>query len=143
MPDASARGPDVTASWISPENLDCEHLSVFIRALSNVLSTALAEETYAQIVDGLPTRDSYSEFGTFYPAEGEHPAYNHRRLCDGALDAARCFLSRLDPLTLRFDPRVRPPTLYGGLFIALLMRPYRYCKPSKPSLRLLSSSSYA
>ncbi|POR31120.1 Uncharacterized protein TPAR_08694 [Tolypocladium paradoxum] len=106
MPDASARGPDVTASWISPENLDSDHLSAFTQALANVLSTDLADVTYAQIIDGLPTRDSYSEFCTFYPAEGEHPAYNHRHLCDGVLDTTRHFRSRLDPLTLRFDPHV-------------------------------------
>ncbi|POR38611.1 Uncharacterized protein TPAR_01182 [Tolypocladium paradoxum] len=106
MPDMLARGPDETESWISAENLDCDHLSAFTLALSNVLSTEVAELTYAQIIDGLPTRESYAEFRSFYPAEDEHPAYKHHHLCDGALDIARQFRSTLSPLALRFNPHV-------------------------------------
>ncbi|PNY25442.1 Uncharacterized protein TCAP_04619 [Tolypocladium capitatum] len=104
--------------WISPENLDSDHLSAFTRALSNVLSTDLAEATYAQIIDGLPTRDSYAEFRPFPPGEGEHPAYNHLSICDGVLDVVRDIRSRLDPLTLKFDPHVRLAALHGDAFIA-------------------------
>lgn len=106
MPDASARGVDVTASWITPEHLSAAHLDALVRALSNVLATDVAEFTYAEIIDGLPTAESFTEFRSFYPAEGEHPACHHHRLCEGALEAAREARARFDPLTLRFDPQV-------------------------------------
>ncbi|KAJ6443840.1 putative AC transposase [Purpureocillium lavendulum] len=108
MPDASARGPDVTASWITPEHLSAPHLAALVRAVSNVLSTEPAEFAFAQIIDGLPTADSFVEFRPFYPAtRDEHPVAKHARLCDGALDAARQALGgTLNPLALRFDPRV-------------------------------------
>ena len=40
---------------VSVSNLQGDHLFAFNRTLSSVLSTALAERTFAQIIDGLPT----------------------------------------------------------------------------------------
>lgn len=34
--------------------------------MSNILSTGLAAKTFAQIVDGLPTRDIYREWYSWY-----------------------------------------------------------------------------
>ncbi|GJN67637.1 hypothetical protein PLICBS_001665 [Purpureocillium lilacinum] len=104
LPDPAASGPDVTASWISPENLDGDHLAALTRALSNVLSTDRAEYTYAQLIDGLPTRDSELELRSFYPAEEQHPVYKHEKLCDGARETARRLRSQLSLSDLRFDP---------------------------------------
>ncbi|OAQ94056.1 hypothetical protein VFPFJ_00164 [Purpureocillium lilacinum] len=104
LPNPAASGPDVTASWISPENLDGDHLAALTRALSNVLSTDRAEYTYAQLIDGLPTRDSELELRSFYPAEEQHPVYKHEKLCDGARETARRLRSQLSLSDLRFDP---------------------------------------
>ncbi|UNI24005.1 hypothetical protein JDV02_009786 [Purpureocillium takamizusanense] len=107
LPAASARGPDVMASWITPEHLSAGHVAALKRAIVNVLSTPEAEFAFAQIIDGLPTAESFTEFHLFYPADdGEHPVAEHLDLCDGALDAAREARTKLNPLALRFDPHV-------------------------------------
>lgn len=43
-------------------DLTPEHYSVIERSISNVLSTRLASETFAQIVDGLPTAGGYMDY---------------------------------------------------------------------------------
>jgi hypothetical protein len=55
MPDNTTPKP----MRIALTNLTLERYSALERAMSNVLSTSLASETFAQIVDGLPTRDVY------------------------------------------------------------------------------------
>ncbi|TVY13463.1 hypothetical protein LARI1_G009151 [Lachnellula arida] len=42
-----------------------DHLSTFKRTLTGILSTTLAERTFAQIIDGLPTRDDVGYFPTY------------------------------------------------------------------------------
>ncbi|PGH00929.1 hypothetical protein AJ80_09091 [Polytolypa hystricis UAMH7299] len=53
----AANFPQIPAS-----NLRLEHLAALELALSNVLSTEPAFETFAQVVDGILTRDSYFEY---------------------------------------------------------------------------------
>ncbi|RFU31839.1 hypothetical protein B7463_g4506, partial [Scytalidium lignicola] len=81
--------------------LDNNHLEIFSQALMNVLTTEVAEDTYAQIVDGLPTEESFLDFH-FY-AEG-HPVFeqNHTRLCGGSLKKVQKFRSSFDPTTIEF-----------------------------------------
>ncbi|KAF5002015.1 hypothetical protein FDECE_10757 [Fusarium decemcellulare] len=78
------------------------HKEVFLRALSNLLSTDLAEHTYAEILDGLPTKDSLRE--SYLYLEG-HPVYelNHSEICEGSLEKAREFRASLNPSSLRFE----------------------------------------
>jgi hypothetical protein len=52
--------PEITQ--IAVTDLAPEHLVVLERAISNILSTDLAFETFAQIVDGLPIRDVYRDY---------------------------------------------------------------------------------
>ncbi|KKZ64472.1 hypothetical protein EMCG_09543 [[Emmonsia] crescens] len=47
---------------IALENLAAEHYTVLQLAMSKILSTFLATETFAQIVDGLPTREVYLDY---------------------------------------------------------------------------------
>jgi hypothetical protein len=54
---------------IALANLTPEHYSVLERAISNILSTGLASETFAQIVDGLPTRDVYQRLLWLVPKQ--------------------------------------------------------------------------
>lgn len=99
----------MTVSWITPEHLGAGHLAALVRAVGNVLSTQEAELAFAQIIDGFPTADSFTEFHPFFPAEDEHPVAKHLELCEGVVDAAREARARLNPLALRFDPHVSVP----------------------------------
>ncbi|KAJ4307149.1 hypothetical protein N0V88_000528 [Collariella sp. IMI 366227] len=82
--------------------LDDAHAAVFKQALARILSTEVAEYTYAEILDGLPTETSFLEFH-FYQ-EG-HPVFtqNHTSLCPGVLLAA---FQRSYPGTQRFELRL-------------------------------------
>ncbi|KAI5459331.1 hypothetical protein BGZ63DRAFT_390730 [Mariannaea sp. PMI_226] len=83
-------------------DLDTQHQEIFRKALSNLLSTELAERTFAQILDGLPTLESADDS---FIVLGGHPIreINHIEICDGFLEKARQFRSEFDPSTLDFD----------------------------------------
>jgi hypothetical protein len=81
-----------------------KHLEAYSRALTNILSTDLAELTFAQLVDGLPLWDvvfGLSEYGLVE----EEPVYNHRTLCPGVLEKTRAFRAAFEPgkLEMRVD----------------------------------------
>lgn len=82
------------------EVLDTEHRQAFEQALVRVLGTDVADQTFAQIIDGLPTYESYAEF--HWPQDG-HPATHHTELCSGMLDKAREFRSAFIPKSLSFQ----------------------------------------
>ncbi|TQV94738.1 hypothetical protein IF1G_06749 [Cordyceps javanica] len=84
-------------------DLDEEHRNSFIKALLRILHTEVAELTYAEILDGIPTSASYFDF--YYPQEG-HPAISHTELCPGILDRTRQLRDQLDPRTLHFSSSV-------------------------------------
>ena len=92
----------------SPSLLDEVHFRLLRRALLKILSTDIAESTYAQIIDGLPTVQSFKES---YDYMKGHPVYelNHTNVCPGSLDTAREFRSKLELSDLRFEKRVRDP----------------------------------
>ncbi|KAK2738539.1 hypothetical protein FQN55_000520 [Onygenales sp. PD_40] len=50
------------SSEIQASDLGLEHLAALEQAISNVLSTELAFETFAQVIDGIPTRDAYFDY---------------------------------------------------------------------------------
>lgn len=68
--------------------LESSHRQAFERALMRVLQTEAAEQAYAEIIDGLPTRLSYAEF---HCMQDGHPATYHHELCPGILEKAREF----------------------------------------------------
>lgn len=75
------------ASRVSLAQTDAEHHAIFVRAITNVLSTRLSLETYAQIIDGLPIADvawDRRSPGIF----GNHPIDDHEELCPGAMEKA-------------------------------------------------------
>ena len=88
-------------------NINSEHhRSVLDRAIKNVLSTELAQFTYAQIIDGLPTGE-VSWDRRYCHVFGEHPIdLEHEELCPGALEKAREFYEQWDPELLMFEPKV-------------------------------------
>ena len=92
--------------------LDSEHYRIVWQALINILSTELAELTFAQILDGLPTEQSlFESCDTIY----DHPVcqIRHINICEGYIDKAREFRSQLDPLALLFSENVgtAPPSI--------------------------------
>lgn len=89
--------------------LDEERAQTVRRALMNILTTELAEFTYAQILDGLPTQQAILDSCQWIH---DHPAcqLKHEKLCDGFLEKAREFRSRFDPSTLVFGKDVSTPS---------------------------------
>lgn len=70
-------------------------------AMRNVLSTKLAQFTYAQIIDGLPIEDV--AWDQRIPAVyGNHPIEHHPELCPGALEFALEYKDKLDFELLSF-----------------------------------------
>ncbi|KAL1861439.1 hypothetical protein VTK73DRAFT_7074 [Phialemonium thermophilum] len=86
----------------SIKDVDSDHYEAFATALTNLLHTSIAEHTYAEIIDGLPTAD------TWYAYHGiRHDIIEaHRELCPGALETARHFRADLQPKDLAFDPTI-------------------------------------
>ena len=88
---------------MSLADLDGEHLASLKQAMTNILSTPLAEFAYAQIIDGMPTRDAY--IADHYFHEGI-PALDHQELCPGTMEKTRAFRSQFDILSLNFKLKV-------------------------------------
>lgn len=88
-------------------SLDVEHRETFHRALANILSTDTAELTYAQLLDGLPTSESFTDS---YLWLARHPVYEleHKQLCDGYLEQAKEYRAQFDPANLSFEQSVWP-----------------------------------
>jgi hypothetical protein len=88
------------------EALDGPHREFLESALSRVLSTEIAEVTYAQIIDGLPLAEVANDRGTKPPIG--HPIHDvHKELCPGVLDRVREFRNNLSPDIIQYDSRVR------------------------------------
>lgn len=86
------------------EVLDVNHQKIFATAMSNLLSTEIAEQTLAQILDGLPLRDVAWSLRAF-DYNRSHPVFSHVELCPGVLEMTRMLRDALDPsaMVLRTD----------------------------------------
>ncbi|EGE79985.1 hypothetical protein BDDG_02926 [Blastomyces dermatitidis ATCC 18188] len=74
------------------ENLSPQHFEVLQQALWTILSTDLATETFAQVVDGRPTRDVYQD----YVYEFRKSFHNNIHPSDAALEAVESCRRDLD-----------------------------------------------
>ncbi|KAK7416156.1 hypothetical protein QQX98_005353 [Neonectria punicea] len=74
------------------------------RTVRNTLATNVAEFTYAQILDGLPTGSSFRNSRAFVK---DHPVHvmQHLGLCPGSLNRAREFRNQFDFAKLKFQFR--------------------------------------
>lgn len=72
-------------------DLSHDHLLAFTRASHSILSTSLAERTFAQIIDGIPTRDDVGYFPTYSKEIGDNTASSLE-----ATEAARELLGHLE-----------------------------------------------
>lgn len=85
--------------------LDHLHQQRFRRAVLNVLSAPIAEQTLAQIVDGLPLKDVAFD-KRFHRHYVEEPVFYHTELCPGILEKTINFRETFEPLTLDIPSRV-------------------------------------
>lgn len=91
--------------------LDQWHMAIFRNALENLLLTGVSESTYAEIIDGLPTLDSWNEFHYWVPRTGNPIAeLDHKELCAGSRVKAQKLRSQLDAYSLLFPSQVCPKT---------------------------------
>lgn len=108
---------------ISMEHLDAGHLQPFRQALSNILSTPIAESTYAQIIDGMPLSATYAR--NYWYSEN-FPVETHNHLCAGSLEKAIAARSNFDFTLLQFEPKASWSLLSShlhNLFECWNMRP--------------------
>ncbi|KAH7236976.1 uncharacterized protein BKA55DRAFT_597482 [Fusarium redolens] len=76
------------------------HRQAFVQSLLRVIETDVAETTFAEIIDGIPTIDSYRDF--HWPQDG-HPATQHLDLCPGMIEKACQLRSDFPPTRLSFQ----------------------------------------
>lgn len=82
------------------------HHDVLIRAISNVLSTKIAEETFAQIIDGLPLASVVQDTSDGGLTD-DHPIHDaHKELCPGVLEKTREFRRDVDLSLIKLDSTV-------------------------------------
>ncbi|KAK3292398.1 uncharacterized protein B0H64DRAFT_329123 [Chaetomium fimeti] len=88
-------------------NLPQRHRDVFERALRRVLSTDLAQVTYAQIIDGFPVVN-VAEDMRGWGIDPDHPVFrdNHDKLCPGAWERLTEFRDSFDIDVLSMDERL-------------------------------------
>lgn len=97
----------VEIKQLSIDDLDDVHRSILVRAISRVISTDIAEETYAQILDGLPLADVADDSSSGDLPDGHHPLRDtHQELCSGTIEQIREFRASFQHESLRFDSRV-------------------------------------
>ncbi|KAJ3546444.1 hypothetical protein NM208_g1995 [Fusarium decemcellulare] len=85
------------------QGIETKHRDVFRRAVSNVLSSPIAEITYAQIIDGLPLSDVTLDTHEGTPCPG-HPLLDERiEVSPGILEKARQLRSSFDATVMKFD----------------------------------------
>lgn len=88
--------------------LDAAHAGAFQQVLTRILSSHVAEFTFSEILDGLPTEKSYLDF---HLRIAGHPVFElkHTSICPGVVQRIREFRDAFDPLTLSFSSSVSLP----------------------------------
>lgn len=106
---------------LSSAHLAGDHHDALTRAVTTVLATELAHTTIAQLVDGLP-QSSVAFEARGHLLTTDHPLYQHKELCVGALEMTQALRESFDPDTLSFSPDVhyhplsyRRLSLMGGI----------------------------
>lgn len=95
----------------SISTLKSERRELIAEALFNILSTEIAQGTFAQVVDGLPLPSVLEDTYGGLDLESDHPLFAHEVLCPGVLHKTRELLEMLDVETLRFDTTVGYPCI--------------------------------
>lgn len=85
--------------------LDDAHQVAFVRAITNVLATDIAELTLAQLVDGLPLWDVAID-SSCYTYMIDEPVFNHKELCPGVMEKLQALRHLFDPLSMEIRTEV-------------------------------------
>lgn len=85
-----------------PSTLDDPHRGAITQAIANVLSTEIAEITFAQIQDGLPLAEVVDDASSNLLLP-DHPIFKHTELSPKILDEVHAFHEGFDVELLRFD----------------------------------------
>lgn len=93
---------------VALENLAAEHYAALQLAMSKMLSTSLASETFAQIIDGLPTRDVYLDYYNSHRPDFEENLVSSQP----AMDAVESYQKKFDISCLQVDANVIILTLF-------------------------------
>ncbi|KAK2783772.1 hypothetical protein FQN52_009516 [Onygenales sp. PD_12] len=87
---------------VALENLATERYAALKLAMSKILSTSLATETFAQIVDGLPTRDVYLDYHN-----SRRPDFEENLVpSPPAIDAVESYCKKFDISCFQVDANV-------------------------------------
>lgn len=87
--------------------LDQEHTTTFRNALEKLLLKEVSESAYAEIIDGLPTLDSWNKFHQWVSAAGNPTIeLNHKELCSGSREKAQRLRTQFDVYILLFPSQV-------------------------------------
>lgn len=87
------------------------HCELLIHAINNVISSPVAQETYAQIVDGLPLSKVASDGFAGCSCLGHPLLTEHTELCPGVAEETEALVSQFDVNTLLMPSQVRDSLL--------------------------------
>lgn len=97
--------PELVERIRADQYLDEAHQATFNTAVMNILSTKIAESTFAQIIDGFPLKDvAFGKTGhrnTIYD-----PIFKHTALCRGSMDKASQFRASVTPKEMEMEVEV-------------------------------------
>lgn len=97
---ATVAPPEHVDTCCVSDILDTNHQSIFATAMSNLLSTEIAEQTFAQIIDGLPLKDVAFSLQTHEYTRYD-PVFSHVKLCPGVLERTRMLRDAFDPKAMK------------------------------------------
>lgn len=109
---ATVAPPEHLDTCCVSEVLDANHQTVFATAMSNLLSTEIAEQTFAQIIDGLPLEDVAFSLQVHQHTRSD-PVASHVELCPGVLERTMMLRGAFDPraMKMRTDVRITEGTI--------------------------------
>lgn len=123
--------------------LDVKHGLTLKSAFGRLLTTHIAESTFAEILDGLPTTASFVDF---HGHKDESLVFElfHSTICPGAIEKMRTARSAWDPLAMNLPHWVRSSVVV--LYMSLSLTPaaacgLRFSWPSSAQLPARSSLS--
>ncbi|POS75556.1 hypothetical protein DHEL01_v206060 [Diaporthe helianthi] len=85
--------------------LDKNHCSALQKAISNVVDTKIADATFAQIIDGLPTEDVAWDRSR-HKLRASHPLSDHIALCPGVSDKVKAIKADFQIDSLDFSSSI-------------------------------------
>ncbi len=97
--------PMPSGGSVSPQLLAPCHYEAFHTALSHLLSTDIARETVAQLMDGLPLYSTVLDTRGAVNLRGA-PIQRHQELCPGSYELADDFVRSFDANSLQFPASV-------------------------------------